>query len=61
MRFSQVLKRDIQQHVDSRSDLILKGGLSHEEYKNQCGVLYGLRLALRELEALQPKDEDEDE
>ena len=48
--FSEELKKKLRSEMNTRADDIA-GGLcaSYEEYKYQCGIIWGLALAEREL------------
>lgn len=56
-----VLVSELQRHRGAHAEEVLKGSLTNEEYRYQCGVLRGLDLALTEAEALRSQEQDDDE
>lgn len=46
----QIVRKEIQQRIDDYSASLVRGDAKdHAEYRYQCGVIYGLNLADREL------------
>lgn len=59
--FVRVVVRNLEEARSSRVNSLVSGGLDLGGYKNACGEIHGLDIAIAEIKAVQEKAEHNDD